>query len=56
MCLVSSAPPAETPTCGYYGRRLTYDHRAEDEKEIKRVEACGGFITRGRLVYVTTTT
>jgi len=30
--------------------RLTYDHRAEDAREQARVEAAGGFITRGRVL------
>ena len=38
----------EEPTQGYYGRRLTFDHRADDPEEMKRVQAAGGFITRGR--------
>eukprot|EP00605_Chrysophyceae_sp_TOSAG23-4_P002884 GSChrysophyteH1.ASY1.ANO1.3179.1 assembled CDS len=34
----------------YLAYRLTYDHRAEDELEQKRIEAAGGFITRGRVL------
>jgi serine/threonine protein phosphatase PrpC len=33
-----------------YAYRLTYDHRAEDMREQSRVEAAGGFITRGRVL------
>ena len=33
-----------------YAYRLTYDHRAEDLREQSRVEAAGGFITRGRVL------
>ena len=33
---------------GFYGRRLTFDHRAEDEGEMERIKSAGGFITRGR--------
>ena len=33
-----------------FAYRLTYDHRAEDSDEQARVEAAGGFITRGRVL------
>ena len=33
---------------GFYARRLTFDHRAEDEGEQERISAAGGFVTRGR--------
>jgi serine/threonine protein phosphatase PrpC len=52
--LVTSNPPPddtiESTLSGYYGRRLTYDHRAEDESEQDRIKAAGGFITRGRVL------
>jgi serine/threonine protein phosphatase PrpC len=60
--LVTSKPPAvaaaaagveqqEPPSSsGYYGRRLTYDHRAEDETEQARIQQAGGFIARGRVL------
>jgi serine/threonine protein phosphatase PrpC len=35
---------------GYLARRLTYDHRAEDEGEQRRIKDAGGFITRGRVL------
>ena len=60
--LVTSKPPAapaavaaaaehEPPSSsGYYARRLTYDHRAEDETEQARIQQAGGFIARGRVL------
>ena len=35
---------------GYYATRLSYDHRAEDEDEQKRIKEAGGFITRQRVL------
>jgi serine/threonine protein phosphatase PrpC len=35
---------------GYTARRLTYDHRSEDESEQKRIKDAGGFITRARVL------
>jgi len=35
---------------GYYATRLSYDHRAEDEEEQKRIKEAGGFITRQRVL------
>ncbi len=40
----------KNPTQGYYGRRLTFDHRADDASEQLRVQRAGGFITRGRIL------
>lgn len=34
----------------YIGKRLSYDHRSEDEAEQKRVKDAGGFITRSRVL------
>jgi serine/threonine protein phosphatase PrpC len=34
----------------YIAKRLTYDHRAEDEGEQKRIQDAGGFIARGRVL------
>ena len=31
-------------------RRLSFDHRPEDESETKRIKDAGGFITRGRVL------
>ena len=31
-------------------KRLTYDHKATDEKEQKRIEEAGGFVLRGRVL------
>lgn len=40
---------SDKPTSsGFYARRLTFDHRAEDEGEQERIKAAGGFVTRGR--------
>jgi serine/threonine protein phosphatase PrpC len=35
---------------GYFATRLSYDHRAEDEDEQKRIKEAGGFITRQRVL------
>jgi serine/threonine protein phosphatase PrpC len=35
---------------GYRALRLSYDHRAEDEGEQRRIKDAGGFITRGRVL------
>lgn len=35
---------------GFFATRLTYDHRAEDEGEQKRIKDAGGFIARGRVL------
>lgn len=35
---------------GFAARRLSYDHRAEDEDEQRRIKDAGGFITRGRVL------
>ena len=40
----------EPTSSGFYARRLTFDHRAEDEGEQERITAAGGFVTRGRYV------
>lgn len=34
----------------YVGKRLSYDHRAEDEAEQKRIKDAGGFIIRQRVL------
>eukprot|EP01041_Mallomonas_annulata_P010538 gene10538-21975_t len=44
------------PQCGegnhnrYMALRMSYDHRAEDEGEQKRIKDAGGFIARGRVL------
>lgn len=59
--LVSSQRPPMSPnqdstiefsesTTGYYGTRLSYDHRAEDVNEQKRIKDAGGFIARNRVL------
>lgn len=35
---------------GFYAYRMSYDHRAEDESEQKRIKDAGGFIARGRVL------
>ncbi len=35
---------------GYYAHRLSYDHRADDAVEQKRVVEAGGFVTRNRVL------
>jgi serine/threonine protein phosphatase PrpC len=35
---------------GYVGKRLSYDHRAEDEDEQRRIKDAGGFIIRARVL------
>ena len=37
-------------TDAFDGKRLTYDHRAEDECEVKRINEAGGFIARSRVL------
>ena len=39
-----------TSASGYRALRLSYDHRAEDEGEQRRIKDAGGFITRGRVL------
>ena len=61
--LVSSKPPPghthqdehehvneEVPSSGFYGTRLTFDHRAEDPAEQQRIKVAGGFVTRNRVL------
>ena len=51
--LVTTKPAADTTVAsssGFYARRLTYDHRAEDESEQMRIQQAGGFIARGRVL------
>lgn len=64
--LMTSEPPSDPPapvpassddedalpvsTSGLHARRLTYDHRAEDESEQQRIKDAGGFIVRQRYV------
>jgi serine/threonine protein phosphatase PrpC len=53
--LVTSKPPQNEDisvisSSGYFARRLTYDHRAEDETEQGRITRAGGFIARGRVL------
>jgi serine/threonine protein phosphatase PrpC len=35
---------------GYYAKRLSYDHRAEDENEQKRIKDAGGFVIKSRVL------
>lgn len=46
--LVAEGEEEGESTSGYFARRLSYDHRAEDEAEQKRIKDAGGFITRAR--------
>jgi len=53
--LVSSRSPANDATAdagvgNYYAHRLTYDHRADDKSEQKRIAEAGGFISRNRVL------
>jgi len=43
--------PEEPAGFGYYGRRLTFEHKAEDVSEQQRIVKAGGFITRGRYYF-----
>jgi len=43
-------PALADSSSNMHAYRLTYDHRAEDAREQARVEAAGGFITRGRVL------
>ncbi len=46
-----SASAAQQPGVGgYYARRLSYDHRADDVHEQKRIVEAGGFVTRNRVL------
>lgn len=40
----------EDSESGFYGRRLTVDHRAEDKDEQARITQAGGFIARNRVL------
>ena len=40
----------EKPSSGFHARRLSYDHTAEDPSEQARIQAAGGFVTRGRVL------
>jgi serine/threonine protein phosphatase PrpC len=42
----------EVPETGraYLAKRLSYDHRAEDEAEQSRIKEAGGFIARQRVL------
>lgn len=40
----------ETTEHGFYARRLTRDHKADDEDEQQRIKEAGGFIVRSRCV------
>ena len=41
----------EQATSGkYLAKRLSYDHRAEDESEQLRIKDAGGFIARSRVL------
>jgi serine/threonine protein phosphatase PrpC len=35
---------------GFFARRLSYDHRADDMQEQKRIVEAGGFVTRNRVL------
>lgn len=53
--LVSTRVPvinsAEEPAVvGYFAHRLTYDHRADDKAEQKRIADAGGFVSRNRVL------
>lgn len=37
-------------TTGYSAQRLSYDHRADDASEQKRISESGGFVTRNRVL------
>jgi len=39
-----------TTDSGYLAVRMTYDHRAEDESEQRRIKDAGGFVARGRVL------
>lgn len=43
---------APSPPSGYIGKRLSYDHTAEDVGEQQRIKDAGGFITRGRYLMI----
>ena len=48
LSLPSHCRTDKPTSSGFYARRLTFDHRAEDEGEQERITAAGGFVTRGR--------
>ena len=43
--------PAESES-GFWGWRLSHDHRPDDEAEEERINDTGGFIARGRYFVV----
>lgn len=47
---ISSDEFAEAGFDGFYAHRLSYDHRADDAAEQKRVTDAGGFVTRNRVL------
>lgn len=50
--LVSHSPiqGQEPGLDGFFARRLSYDHRADDVHEQKRIVEAGGFVTRNRVL------
>ena len=51
LCSRNGLEDTNSPnTLNYRAQRLSYDHRAEDEEEQKRIKASGGFITRSRVL------
>lgn len=36
--------------CEYSAKRLSHDHTAEDPDEQARIQAAGGFVSRGRVL------
>lgn len=46
----SSIDGREPGVAGFYAHRLSFDHRADDLSEQKRIMEAGGFVTRNRVL------
>jgi serine/threonine protein phosphatase PrpC len=50
VCDSTDEEEPEESTTGFYGRRLSHDHKADDAGEIQRIKAAGGFVARSRVL------
>lgn len=47
---IRPASAIEDSESGYFGLRMTVDHRADDPTEVKRINEAGGFVARNRVL------